>query len=122
MRLSPRLGLFTIERATLNPPHSLHNEHQQQLSTPNLRPFDHERTPLAQLGVCFEQKLFLLVQFQVQNITSFAFASCIDTQPEKFAGCEPVFLAGFECLARLADNLKLVIDQSSKTLKTGQKN
>src|SRR5206468_12444885 len=103
MRLSPRLGLFSTERETLNPPHSLHNEHQQQLSTPNLRPFDHERTPRAQLGVCFEQKLFLLVQFQLQNITSFAFPSCIDTQPETFAGCEPLFLAGLESLARLPD-------------------
>src|SRR5439155_25182030 len=111
MRLSPRLGLFNTEREPLSPPHSLHNEHQQQLSTPNSRAFDHERTPLAQLGVCFEQKLFLFVHFQVENITIFAFASCIDTQPEKFAGCEPVFLAGFECLARLADNLKLVITE-----------
>ena len=30
-------------------------------------------------------------------------------QPEKFAGCQPIFLAGLENLAGLADDLKLVV-------------
>ena len=30
-------------------------------------------------------------------------------QPEKFARRKPIFLAGLECLLRLADHLKLVV-------------
>ena len=86
-----------LERAL--PSYLLNNQYQQQLSAAHLRSFDHERTALAQFGVCFEQKFFLLIKFQIQNVTGFTFASRIDMQPEKFAGCQPVFLTGLECLA-----------------------
>src|SRR4030095_8587399 len=87
----------------------LDNQHQQQLSTAYLWTFDHQWTPSAQFGVGFKQELFFLVKFQIQNVTSYALASGIDMQPEEFAGGEPIFLAGFERLSRLADHLELIV-------------
>src|SRR5882724_5655381 len=87
----------------------LDNQDQQQLSTAYLWTFDHQWTPPAQFGVGFKQELFFLVKLQVQNVASFALASGIDVQPEKFAGGEPIFLAGLERLSRLADHLKLIV-------------
>jgi hypothetical protein len=37
------------------------------------------------------------------------FASHIDMQSEKFARCQPIFLARLECFLRLANDLELVI-------------
>ena len=87
----------------------LHNQNQKQLSAADLRAFDDQGAAFAQLGVGLEQELFLLVKFQVQNVARFGFASRINMQPEKFAGCEPVFLSSLECFLRLADYLELVV-------------
>ncbi len=87
----------------------LHNQNQKQLSAADLRAFDYQGAAFAQLGVGLEQELFLLVKFQVQNVTCLRLASRINMQPEEFARCKPVFLAGLECLLRLANHLKLVV-------------
>src|SRR5438034_4735872 len=87
----------------------LHNQNQKQLSAADLRAFDDQGAAFAQLGVGLKQELFLLVKFQVQNVARLGFASRINMQPEKFAGCEPVFLASLECLLRLANHLELVV-------------
>ena len=89
--------------------HLLYNQHQKQLSTAHLRAFDDQGAAFAQLGVGLKQQLFLLVKFQVQNVARLGFASRINMQPEKFAGCEPVFLSSLECFLRLADYLELVV-------------
>ena len=75
----------------------------------DLRPIDHERTPLAQLRVRLKQKLIFFVKFQVQNVARFGLAPCIDMQRKVLAGSSPIFLTGLECLARLADDLELIV-------------
>ena len=77
------------------------------MSAADLRAFDDQGAAFAQLGVSLEQELFFLVEFQVQNVARLGFTSRINMQPEKFAGCKPVFLAFLECLLLLADHLEL---------------
>src|SRR5437588_3084459 len=87
----------------------LHHQDEQQLPAAHLRPFDHERTPLAQLRVRLEQKLIFFVKFQVQNVARFGLAPCIDMQRKVLTGSSPIFLTGLECLARLPDDLELIV-------------
>ena len=77
----------------------------------NLGTFDNQRTAFAQLGVRFEQKLFLFVKLEIQDIAGRAFTLCVDMQSEKFAGRKPIFLSSLEFLFRLADYLKLVVTE-----------
>src|SRR6266487_1887427 len=87
----------------------LHNQHQQQLSAPDLWTFDDQGAALAQLGICFKQELLLFKEFQVQNVARLTLASRINMQPEKLARRKPIFLSRFERLLRLADHLKLIV-------------
>src|SRR5437899_12756973 len=100
-------------RPAVEPCHLLHNQHQQQLSPSNLRPFDDQWATLAKLGICFQQEFFLFVKFQVQNVACLGFTLRINVQHKKFADSKPIFLPSLECLLRLADHLKLIIAESS---------
>src|ERR1041385_4384747 len=88
---------------------SLHDQHEQQLPAANLRPFDYKRAALVQLCVHLQQKLLFLEKLQVQNIARFGLSPGIDMQREIFAGSQPIFLAGSERFAGLADDLELIV-------------
>jgi hypothetical protein len=74
-----------------------------------LRALDHQRARFAQLRVCLEQEIFLLEQFQGQNITRIVVPFRINMEREIFARSQPVFRSADQRLPRLTDHLELVV-------------
>ena len=92
----------------------IHQQDEQQLSVADLWSFDDKGATHTQFRVGLEQKLQFFVELQLNRVASVGLALSVDVESEVLAGGEPIFLAGLECLARLTNNLELVV--AEKTL------
>jgi hypothetical protein len=89
----------------------LHDEEQEQLPRPNLRPLDDQRAAFAQSRVGFQQHLPILEQLKIDPITVARNAAGIDMEGKMFAYRQPIGLAVLQRFTRLADHFELVVTE-----------
>src|SRR2546421_5571146 len=105
-------GCKPAGRTGRRPVFLLHYEQEQQLSVAHLRAFDDDRALSAQLRVPLQEKIALLKQLQVYEVTRLVVPFLgIDVERKIFTLSQPIFRAGHEDLPGLADDFILVVTE-----------
>jgi hypothetical protein len=94
-------------------PWLLHDEHKEQLASPNLRSPDNQRTAFAQGRVGFEQQLTILKQLKIDPVAIVRNSARIDMKREMFAHGQPIGLTALQRFTRLTDHFELIVAEGA---------